>query len=103
MLLRNPHPRAFAFAFAQIPTVTMRQQHSKPNTSDRLYRDFATVEEKDLQATSSKKDATFPEKLHYMLSEMEKDGLQHVASWQSHGRCFLVHDQKLFAEKVLPL
>jgi hypothetical protein len=81
----------------------MNQQNGEPNTSDTLYRDFATVEEKDLQATSSKKNSNFPEKLHYMLSEMEKDGLQHVASWQSHGRCFLVHDQILFAEKVLPL
>jgi hypothetical protein len=82
----------------------MNQKNDDPNTSDSLYRDFATVEEKDLQATSSsKKDSHFPEKLHYVLTDMEKDGLQHVASWQSHGRCFLVHDQKLFAEKVLPL
>jgi hypothetical protein len=70
--------------------------------SGRLYRDYATVEEKDLQATSSNKDSSFPERLHYVLSEMEKDGLQHVASWQSHGRCFLVHDQKLFTETILP-
>jgi hypothetical protein len=82
----------------------MHQINGEPNTTGRLYRDFATVEEKDLQAsTSSNKDSSFPERLHYVLSEMEKDGLQHVASWQSHGRCFLVHDQKLFAEKVLPL
>jgi hypothetical protein len=80
----------------------MNPKNDESNTSDRLYRDFASVEEKDLQ-TTSKKDTNFPEKLHYMLSDMEKDGLQHVASWQSHGRCFLVHDQKLFARKVLPL
>jgi hypothetical protein len=72
------------------------------DTCGRLYRDCATVEEKDLQATFSNKDSSFPERLHYVLSEMEKDGLQDVASWQSHGRCFLVHDQKLFTETVLP-
>jgi hypothetical protein len=75
----------------------------EPNNSGSLYRDCATIEEKDLQATSSNKDSSFPERLHYVLSEMEKDGLQDVASWQSHGRSFVVHDQKLFTEKVLPL
>jgi hypothetical protein len=80
----------------------MNPKNDEPNTSDRLYRDLATIEEKDLQTTSTK-DTNFPEKLHYMLSDMEKDGLQHVASWQSHGRCFFVHDQKLFVGKVLPL
>jgi hypothetical protein len=53
--------------------------------------------------TSSMKDSNFPERLHYVLSDMEKDGLQHVASWQPHGRCFVVHDQQLFVEKILPL
>jgi hypothetical protein len=81
----------------------MSEQNGEPDTSGRLYRDFATIEEKNLEDTSSKKGSNFPERLHYMLSDMEKDGLQHVASWQPHGRCFLVHDPNLFAEKVLPL
>jgi hypothetical protein len=73
--------------------------------SSNYYRDYATVEEKDLQdeRSSSKNESNFPERLHYLLGEMEKDGLQHVASWQPHGRCFLIHDQKYFAEKILPL
>jgi hypothetical protein len=73
------------------------------NQQNRLYRDLATVEEKDLQDNSSITDSNFPERLHYVLSDMKKDGLQHVASWQPHGRCFVVHDQKLFVEKILPL
>jgi hypothetical protein len=80
----------------------MNEQTGKPDTSGRLYQDFASIDEKDWQPTSSKKGSNFPEKLHYMLSDMEQDGFQHVASWQPHGRCFLVHDPKLFAEKVLP-
>jgi hypothetical protein len=75
----------------------------EPNASDRLYQDLATVEEKDLLDTSSMKNSSFPDVLHYVLCEMEKDGLQHVASWQPHGRCFVVHDKQLFVEKVLPL
>lgn len=36
-------------------------------------------------------EPNFPVKLHYMLSELEDDGLEHIASWQPHGRCILVH------------
>jgi len=38
-----------------------------------------------------------------MLSELEKDGLSDVVSWQPHGRCFHVHKQKRFVKEVLPL
>ena len=30
---------------------------------------------------------SFPVRLHYMLNEVEKDGLSLVCSWQPHGRC----------------
>ncbi|CAB9496763.1 shock factor protein 4 [Seminavis robusta] len=46
-------------------------------------------------------DQSFPVRLHYMLNELEKDGLSHIVSWQPHGRCFLVHDQKKFVDLVL--
>jgi hypothetical protein len=86
--------------------MTMSEQNGEPNTCGRLYRDLASVEEKDSPNTSSitsRTSSNFPEILHYVLSDMEKDGLQHVASWQPHGRSFVVHDQKLFVEKILPL
>ena len=38
-------------------------------------------------------DRNFPVKLHYMLSELESDGQDHIVSWAPHGRCFVVHDQ----------
>jgi hypothetical protein len=82
----------------------MNQNNDTPNTSGKVYQDYADVTKEDMKApTSSKKHSKFPEKLHYVLSEMEKDGLQHIASWQPHGNCFIVHDQDLFAEKILPL
>jgi hypothetical protein len=46
-------------------------------------------------------DHNFPVKLHYVLSELEKDGLQDVASWAPHGRCFKVHQTEEFVESVL--
>jgi hypothetical protein len=81
----------------------MESQRSGKHTSGSLSRDYANDVDQDMKGISSKKDSRFPEKLHYVLSEMEKDGLQHIASWQPHGRCFLVHDQALFTEKILPL
>jgi hypothetical protein len=46
-------------------------------------------------------EQAFPVKLHYMLSEVEVDGLDSIVSWQVHGRCFVVHDQEKFANEVL--
>jgi hypothetical protein len=65
------------------------------------YHDYAN-EQDDSEETASK-NPRFPERIHYLLSEMEKEGNEHIASWQPHGRCFLVHDKKLFEKKVLPL
>jgi hypothetical protein len=45
---------------------------------------------------------SFPFKLHDMLVNTEIDGYDHVASWQSHGRCFMIRDIKGFTTKVLP-
>ena len=75
--------------------------------NDNIYRDFSSltkeVIEKKAFASGAKKDHYFPVKLHYVLSEMENDGLQHIASWQPHGRSFVVHDQEEFVKKVLVL
>jgi hypothetical protein len=48
-------------------------------------------------------DVNFPVKLHYMLTELETDGMDGIVSWQPHGRCFLVHKHQQFVEEVLPL
>jgi hypothetical protein len=48
-------------------------------------------------------EENFPVKLHYMLTELETDGMDGIISWQPHGRCFIVHKQQQFVEQVLPL
>jgi hypothetical protein len=48
-------------------------------------------------------EENFPVKLHYMLTELETDGMADIVGWQPHGRCFLVHKQQQFVEQVLPL
>ena len=48
-------------------------------------------------------DRTFPVTLHFMLNELKTDGLDHIISWQPHGRSFVVHKQTQFVETVLPM
>jgi hypothetical protein len=48
-------------------------------------------------------EQNFPVKLHYMLSDMEADGLAHIVSWQPHGRSFTVHKPSAFVQQILPL
>jgi hypothetical protein len=59
--------------------------------------------EEQTQSSMNRGEQNFPVKLHYMLNELEKDGLDDIVSWQPHGRCFLVHKQQQFVEQVLPL
>lgn len=53
--------------------------------------------------SSSSVNSNFPVKLHYMLNELEKDGLQHIACWQRDGYSFIVNKPKDFESIVLPL
>eukprot|EP00977_Amphora_coffeiformis_P027532 scaffold34619_cov183-Amphora_coffeaeformis.AAC.9 len=82
---------------------------TKQNPPSEEYRDFSNETEQESQAilNSTKNcyhsEAIFPVKLHYMLSDMEADGLAHIVSWQPHGRCFIVHKPKEFGETILPL
>lgn len=48
-------------------------------------------------------DYSFPVRLHYLLDVLQQDGNAHLASWQVHGRCFIVHNPNEFSERVLPL
>ena len=43
---------------------------------------------------------SFPLKLYEMLERVEAEGCQEVVSWQSHGRCFLVHNAARFKETL---
>jgi hypothetical protein len=88
------------------------------SSKKQVYHDYAFIAEKDINTLvrrgegrpssgsgsglKQKRDNSFPEKLHYVLTEMEKSGQQHIASWQSHGRCFIVHDQTSFTKQILP-
>jgi len=82
-------------------------EHNGNNKVKHDYHDHANDPDGDYAAmgmahnTPCFVDQTFPVRLHYMLSEIGKDGLDHIVSWQPHGRCFVVHDQKAFCSQVL--
>ena len=44
----------------------------------------------------------FPEKVHRMLSDVGKEGLQDIVSFYPHGRAFGIHQPKKFATEVMP-
>ena len=44
----------------------------------------------------------FPWRLHECLDAVEKEGLEHIVSWQPHGRSFTVYQPKKFVELVMP-
>jgi hypothetical protein len=56
----------------------------------------------EIQTTRGGVAVPFPPKLHEMLQQVQEEGLEHIVSWQPHGRCFLVHDPKGFVDIVLP-
>ena len=44
----------------------------------------------------------FPTRLFDMLEASHKEGLEHIVSWQPHGRSFIVRKPALFEARLLP-
>jgi hypothetical protein len=74
------------------------------------YHDFSEVSEADVaNRVQESEDASnghqmeqnFPAKLHYVLSELEREGRSDIAGFMPHGRSFKVFNQREFVEQVL--
>jgi len=88
--------------------VTTNQVQGNSAASGNVYRDYGNVQqpnptESTYQRENAKHTQNFPVRLHYVLTELEKDGLDCIMSWLPHGRSFIVHDQKQLESSVLPL
>jgi hypothetical protein len=70
-------------------------------SADKLFRLLNEDDERseDLQ----KSDGFFPAKLHRMLEDAEKDGLERIVSWVQCGTAFQVHDTDEFVIRIMPL
>lgn len=70
------------------------------------YEDYSGVPDEkntDEGTKAHSSERNFPVKLHFILSELEADGLGHIVSWQPHVRCCVVHKQDDFVRMVLPM
>lgn len=76
--------------------------HDQPNREKAEENENKAPDASPSSSRSSPVRHNFPDKLHYVLNEMTKDGLDHIMSWQPHGRCFVVHDQKRLEQHILP-
>ena len=84
----------------------MSNHHQQQRKVRHNYQDNAEVTQKESEDANKPvhaSDRNFPVKLHFMLNELEADGLSHIVSWQPHGRCFLVHKQEAFVKQILPM
>eukprot|EP00934_Nitzschia_sp_Nitz4_P002679 Nitzschia sp. Nitz4//scaffold22_size323478//22591//25338//NITZ4_000495-RA/size323478-processed-gene-0.381-mRNA-1//1//CDS//3329542899//2669//frame0 len=67
-----------------------------------LQQGQAMEEWQDEGPGANRSDGTYALRLHEMLEDAEKEGHQHIVSWQPHGRAFRIHREKEFAEQVMP-
>jgi HSF-type DNA-binding len=46
--------------------------------------------------------STFPMRLHHLLQHASRNGIDHIISWQDHGRSFHIHRKDDFVRLVMP-
>ena len=91
-------------AFGLLPTAT-QQQHQKQNPSTATAT--ATEQQETVKPVQKPKKTrpgragSFPQKLHQMLNNLEREGRQDVASFELDGKAFSIHKPKLFVDTVM--
>lgn len=74
-----------------------QQQGARHFTNDQLLLDAME------QGGKKGRTGTFPQKLHQMLSDLEKEeGGTDIASYLPHGHAFIIHDPSEFVKKIMP-
>ncbi|CAJ1936517.1 unnamed protein product [Cylindrotheca closterium] len=110
--------QSYQLARSAIPTKPKPKRRRKPQKPGKTakqndrhfvvhdYHDHANDTEEYDQADPTDRrggvSISFPIKLHAILDQVEADGLSHIISWQPHGRCFVIHKPKEFADHVMP-
>ncbi|KAL3804423.1 hypothetical protein HJC23_011351, partial [Cyclotella cryptica] len=82
------------------PTPIRKKRYVKAALIDHTYNDFSTYQFTDSGSFSQRigsNVASFPQKLHYILSRPE---YHHIISWMSHGRAWKILDKKLLVSVV---
>lgn len=79
-----------------------QQQHSSPSVQSSIANDQLLLDAME-QGGRKGRTGTFPQKLHQMLSDLEKEeGGSEIASYLPHGRAFAIHKPNEFVKKIMP-
>jgi hypothetical protein len=89
------------------PKDTLKELGTSLRNKAAPYVDVSSASDPDPNDTTVKKTRggvtePFPEKLHRLLVEIEKDGNDDVISFYSHGRAFGIHDTEKFVSEIMP-
>lgn len=64
--------------------------------------ELITTDHKEEAIDNNRGDGTYALRLYEMLEDAEREGHQHIVSWQPHGRAFRIHKEKEFVEQIMP-
>ena len=84
---------------AHVPTTPRKKRVVKAALIDHSYSDYSTyqITNADSCQQNGPNSASFPQKLHYILSRLE---YRHIISWMPHGRAWRILDKKLLVSMV---
>jgi len=79
-----------------------QQQHNAAPVQPSIANDQLLLDAME-QGGRKGRTGTFPQKLHQMLSDLEKEeGGSEIASYLPHGRAFAIHKPNEFVKKIMP-
>jgi hypothetical protein len=86
------------------PLAAMSNSFPYPHPSNSTYVDNAHAEDPkpDHRRNRGGVSKPFPEVLHEMLADLERQGKADIASFFSHGRAFAIHKPRVFITEVMP-
>lgn len=98
-----PYYPAVMPGFPALPQTDVRLVSTNSNTHQ--YVDVSNLSDPIPDTRRNRGGVTepFPEKLHRMLEQTERDGLSDIVSFFSHGRAFAIHKPKRFQSEIMPI
>lgn len=90
--------RRFGSRYKPPPTRSFVEHHYHDHSRDPIAKPVNLVGPRSDNNVMSR---SFPEKLHFLLDTMAEEGLENIASWQPHGRCFVIHDKEEFVASIM--
>jgi hypothetical protein len=79
----------------------MKREAAAATASPPSSESSTSQEDEEQESEEQLSERIFPLKLHKMLENAHRDGIEHIVSWVPGG--FKVHEPKLFTEQVMPM